>query len=537
MKKIKIFQKKIIIPLIILIIVALIVLGIYLYKKNNIKEIPVYSLRDIGMLDYWQDSNESSGEVREDKTQSVYLSDTQQVEKVLVKEGDTVKKGTPLIKYNTTLTQLEIERKQIDISKMKLELDNAKKELEKIQTYKPDVPIYGNIEVTQSNENTNTSNGSDNIINLPKPLPEVEPSKEITPAPITGEGTLEKPYIFLWSLGKEYDKTFIAKLIERAGIDKTEVYAIFMIREKDELVGLFKTATMIKFNKKIDDYTFEIIKNYTAEEDPLFSEKNDPVEKPELPEIDNIIGPAYSATELKKMILEKEKEISELAVNIKVAQTEYNKLKTELSDTTVYSQIDGVIKTVLSLDDENIKTQPIIVISGGGGYYITGQVNELALDEIYVGQKVEVMSYTTGTYLEGEIKEISDIPYSGYSYFGMGNPNTSYYPYTVFVQEEGTLKQGDYVQLKLIADQTESCSLYLMSAFILDENGKKFVYVANKDNKLEKRQISISGGVYDFMKIRSGLTSDDKVAFPYGKNVKDGAQVVDGSIEDLYNGI
>lgn len=537
MKKIKIFQKKIIIPLIVLIIVGLIALGIYLYKKNNITEVPVYSLNDVGISNDWQDSNESSGEVKEDKTQSVYLSNTQQVDKVLVKEGDTVKKGTPLIKYNTTLTNLELERKQIDISKMQLELDNAKKKLEEIQAYKPDVPIYGNPDVIQNNENTNTEKDNNNTLNFSKPLPEVDASKETTPAPITGEGTSQKPYIFLWNSGKEYDKAFISKLIERAGIAKSEVYAIFMIREKDELSGIFKTATMIKFNKKIDEYTFEIIKNYTAEEDPLYPEEDNIVEEPELPEIDNEIGPSYSSTELKKMILEKEKEISELIVNIKVEQAEYNTLKAELSDTTIYSKIDGVVKTVLSLDDENINTKPIIVVSGGGGYYITGQVNELALDDIQVGQKVEVMPYSTGTFLEGEIKEISNIPYSGYSYFGMGNPNSSYYPYTVFVQEEGALKQGDYVQLKPIVNQDGNNSLYLMGAFILDENGKKFVYVANKDNKLEKRQISINGGSYDYLKIKSGLTLEDKVAFPYGKDVKEGAQVVDGSTEELYNGL
>lgn len=533
MKRIRIFQKKIIIPLVILIIIALIFLGVYLYQRNSVKEVPVYNLSDVGMMDYWQDSNETSGEVKEDKTQSIYLSETQQIDKILVKEGDTVKKGTPLIKYNTTLTALELERKQIDISKMQLELDNAKKELEKIQTYKPDVPIYGNPEIVKKEEKKDTENT--NTLNLSKPLPELEPTKEIKPAPITGEGTIKKPYIFLWNSGKEYDKEFISKLVERAGVGKTEVYAIFMIREKDELSGILKTATMIKFNKKIDDYTFEIIKNYTTEEDPLNPEDNNQQEQGN-PILDNEIGPAYSATELKKMIFEKEKEISELVVNIKVAQSEYKILKAELSDTTVYSKIDGVIKTVLSLDDENIKTKPIIVVSGGGGYYITGQINELALDEIQVGQKVNVMSYSTGAFLDGEIKEISNIPYSGYNYYGSGNPNSSYYPYTVFVKEEGALKQGDYVQLKPVVNQDGNSSLYLMEAFILDENGKKFVYVANKDNKLEKRQISINGGVYNQLKIRSGLTAEDKVAFPYGKNVKEGAQVVDGSLEELYNG-
>lgn len=538
MKKIKILQKKVIIPIVVIIIIGLIILGIYLYKKNNVKEVPVYSLYDVGMTDYWQDSNESDGQVKEDKTQSVYLSETQQVDKILVKEGDVVKKGTPLIKYNTTLSALEVERKQIDINKMQLELDNAKKELEKIQSYKPDVPIYGNPEnINQNITETNTKVQENTMLNFSKPLPEVDSKKEVEPAPITGEGTIQKPYMFLWSSGKEYNKEFISKLIERAGIGKTEVYAIFMVRENNELSGKLKIATMIKFNKKTDDYTFEIVKSYNEDDDPLYPEINNQIEEPEIPDINNEVGPAYSANELKKMILEKEKEISELVVNIKVAQSEYKTLKAEMSDTTVYSKIDGVIKTVLSLEDENIKTKPIIVVSGGGGYYITGRVSELALEEIKIGQKVNVMSFESGGVAEGEIKEISDIPYSDYNYFGMGNPNVSYYPYTVFVKDEGTLKSEEYVQLKPIANQEGDNSLYLMGAFILDENGKKYVYVANQDNKLEKRQISINGGVYTYLKIKSGLTSSDKVAFPYGKDVKEGAQVVDGSVDDLYNGL
>lgn len=535
MKKIKIFQKKVIITFFIIIIIALISFGIYFYNKNNVKEVPVYNFSDIGMTDYWQDSNESDGQVKEDRTQSVYLSTTQQVDKILVKEGDMVKKGTPLIKYNTTLTALEVERKQIDINKMQLELDNGKKELEKILTYKPDVPIYGNPENIDNSSTNKEENSSNTTLNLSKPLPEVDPLKEMSPAPLTGSGTSEKPYIFLWEEKKEYNKEFISSLIERAGSLKTEVYAVFMIREGNTIIGSLKTATMLKFNKKsIDEYTFEIIKNYT-DEDPL--NPSDKIEEPELPIIENEIGPAYSANELKKMILDKEKEISEITVNIKVAQAELKKLKAEIEDTTVYSKIDGVIKTVLSLDDEEINSKPVIVVSGGGGYYITGRVSELALEELKVGQKVNVMSFQSGSLVEGEIKEISDIPYSGYTYFGMGNSNVSYYPYTVFVQEEGTLKEGEYVQLKPIMNQEGTSSIYLMNAFIVEENGKKVVYVANQDGKLEKRQITMNGGVYDYIKIKSGITAEDRIAFPYGKNVKEGAQVIDGSVEDLYSGL
>lgn len=538
MRKIKVFQKKVIIPfIVILVIVAAATLGIYFYKKNNVKEVSVYSLRDVGMTDFWQDSNQTEGFVKADKTQSVYLSETQQIDKILVKEGDTVKKGTALIKYSTTLTSLELEKKDIDIRKMELQLENSKKELEKIKTYQPGVPIYGN-PLPEVPETPEPSAPETNYINLSKPIPEVSKEMETVPAPLTGSGTDDLPYIYLWADGKEYDKTFIEKLIARGPVGKTEVYAIFMVRENNEVKGEFKSASKIKFTKKLDDYSFSIVKNYTIDEDPLVEHKNDVV-VPEEPDINfEDIGPAYSADELKKMILEKEKEISETILNIKVAKSEYKTLESELKDTTVYSNIDGVVKTVLKTDDPEIKTKPIIVISGGGGYYITGYIGELSLDQVKPGQKVMAMSYSSGSMVEGEVKEVSNIPLEGYRNFGMGNSNVSYYPFTVFVSEEAQFREGDYVQLTPQAEtdvEASSSSLYLMKAFILEENGKYYVYVANQDNKLEKRQIFINGGAYENLKIQSGITESDRVAFPYGKNVKEGATAVDGSLEDLYN--
>jgi len=532
MKKIKLFQKKVIIPLIIVIVIIVgISIGVYFYNKNNVKEVSVYSLNDIGMTDFWQDSNQTEGVVKEDKTQSVYLSETQTVDKILVKEGDTVKKGTPLIKYSTTLTNLELEKKQIDIRKMELELDNAKKKLEEIKNYQPNTTVNtapDNVAVTNNVEIAGT------LISLSKPLPEVQ--NEMVPAPLTGEGTLEKPYIFLWSNEKEYDKAFIESLIARAGDAKTEVYATFIVRENMEVSGAFISASMIKFTKKLDEYTFSIIKNYSSEEDPLYIHNEEVIEEPSIPEVIENVTASYTAEEIKKMVLEKEKEISELILNIKVAQSEYNTLQNEVKDTTVYSKIDGVIKTVLSLESPDIKTKPVIVVSGGGGYYITGSIGELNLDQIKVGQKVTAMSYSTGAMAEGVVTEISDIPLSNFYGFGMGNTNVSYYPYTVFVSEEGAFKENDYVQLSPEQEIQSEPSLYLSKAFVLEENGKNYVYVSNSEGKLEKRQILVNGSAYEYLKIKSGITAEDKVAFPYGKKVKEGMPTVDGSLEELYSG-
>lgn len=345
-----------------------------------------------------------------------------------------------------------------------------------------------------------------NLPDLTPPLPIVTLEKETNPAPLTGEGTNEKPYLFMWNEHKEYEKEFIQNLIDRAGSDKTEVIAIFMIRENGTLTGNLQTASKIKFTKKENDYAFSILHTYTSENDPLYpnginSEENSNDEsQPEepLPEV----GPIYTATELKRMVMEKENEISEISLNIKIAKSEYNKQKSELENTTIYSKLDGVVKNVLSIDDENLSTKPILVVSSGGGYLVQGRIGEFDLDNIKIGQKVEVQSFENGTFAEGTVEKISTYPLTGSYYTGTGNSNVSYYPYTIRIGEDANFKEGEYVMLKLVSEQPKTNSFYMASAFILSENGKNYAYVAGENNRLEKREVKIGKNMYGMMEIR-----------------------------------
>ena len=52
---------------------------------------------------------------------------------------------------------------------------------------------------------------------------------------------------------------------------------------------------------------------------------------------------------------------------------------------------------------------------------------------------------------------------------------------------------------------------------------------------LEKRPVQVARIWYGFQyEISSGLTMEDKIAFPYGKKVKEGAKTEEGSMQDLY---
>ena len=84
------------------------------YSSNNAAPVKVFPFNYVGMTEYWGDTRESYGPVTTDKIQTVFLSDTQTVSKILVKQDQQVKKGDLLMSFDTTLSQLELERKELE---------------------------------------------------------------------------------------------------------------------------------------------------------------------------------------------------------------------------------------------------------------------------------------------------------------------------------------------------------------------------------------------------------------------------------------
>ena len=58
--------------------------------------------------------------------------------------------------------------------------------------------------------------------------------------------------------------------------------------------------------------------------------------------------------------------------------------------------------------------------------------------------------------------------------------------------------------------------------------GKSYVMMADENNQLKKQYVVTGKTVYgSAIEIKSGLTEDDKIAFPYGKDVKEGVRTKD----------
>lgn len=113
--------------------------GIRQAQKTTVKVYPVSDFTS----GYWGDSMNMEGQITSTASQNIYLSDSQTISQVLVKEGDVVNAGDTLMTYDTSMIELDLETQQLQLAQTKLKIQQSEKELEKLKKTKPvsDTPL------------------------------------------------------------------------------------------------------------------------------------------------------------------------------------------------------------------------------------------------------------------------------------------------------------------------------------------------------------------------------------------------------------
>lgn len=553
--------------------------GLTIARNAQRGDVNVYAVNECAMTDYWGDTSNTSGMVTTDKLQKIYISQSQTVKKVWVKEGDSVKKGTVLVSYDSTLTQATVERAKIDYDRQVENLEVMKNKLELLKKAK-------NKETLEAERNGLQSKLDKLIEDADKAAGYKDP---VTPGFVTVEGNLDntkdKPLYYIYTGTLTLDQTTLETLLA----EKTEAYIIAFKREGDIAGGAITESwgLHLKLVNAAPDPTpgGETGGNTSSGEDtgsgqttvtvltnegngsdnndkPAAAEKKISLEllngMPDYPEkareyntkeiqdlqkkiaqIDELLESSMTQLEINKAILEKAQAVKEQEVNLKVAKLKLDKKLAELGDGNVYAEFDGTVKAVRDPDAAYNNSEAVVELSGGGGYYVTGTLSEMDLGSVQVGDSVSISSWMTGAACEGTIVSIDDYPTSNGSNWGDGNRNVSYYPFKVFVTEDANLQPNDYVDIqyqKVSAQQQAGSSLYLQSMFIREDNGKSYVMARGDDGRLEQRWVQTGRDLWgSYTQIRGGLTVDDYVAFPYGRDVVEGAHTQEATTDQLYN--
>ena len=469
------------------------------FRNTQQKPANVYAVSDFSMTDYWGDTSETQGMVTTEGLQKVTISETQKVNEVLVQEGQTVSKGDVLLKYDTTLSDLEVKKAEIEVQQSRLQLTMAEKELKALKT----MTTHSSTLITPS----------DTFV----------PNVQEIPYKIQGDGSEDTPYYYLWDEEHYIDELYPEILPDGAG----ECYLVLLKREDNALNGQIEQSWGLHLLKSDSGTSVQVYEPDIPENILKYDEPGEPYY------VDN--GSDYSASELKQLRDEKAQEISDLQIKIKLAELNLKKMQKEMQDGSVVSTVDGTVTVVRDPEEAFKNNEPVVEVSGGGGYYINGAMSELEFGVTEVGQTVQVNSWMTGTTCEGTITDIYTYPVTGsYAYSG-GNNNVSYYPFRVFVDESAGLQENEYVNIQYQNTSQDEDTLYLENQFIRTENGQSYVYVRGDDGKLEKRVIRTGKDLFgSYTEIKSGLTTDDFVAFPYGKSAFDGAKTKESTMDEFY---
>lgn len=246
-------------------------------------------------------------------------------------------------------------------------------------------------------------------------------------------------------------------------------------------------------------------------------------------------GTSYGGTaaEIQQQIKDKEKEIRDYQLDIKEANLEIKDIQKKLNNQTIKSTLNGVVKTVGDPEKESNDGKPLIQVVSSEGLYVQGTVSESKMNKLKVGATLSGYSYDNGVSFTAEVREISPYPSDN----GQDGANASSYPFTAYIADASGLSNNSWAELTLLDEgDGQGQGIYLEKPFVRTENGQYYVMKDDGTGHLTKQIVQVGGIQYgSSYQITGGLSMDDKITFPYGKDVREGAKTEEGMLDDLYN--
>ena len=462
---------------------------------------------------YWGDDVNSSGLVTNDYSQTVEISKDDEIKEVYVEEGQQVQKGDKLLALDMTVTTLNLQGKELEVENLKNQITLAQNELKKLKNTKPYV---------EPSEPVKPDSSTPSTPDVPEMSGDAYNYILWTAVPYNqneADGSAENPYRYLCTEDAYVTGSFFSQLSE-AGL-----HVVFEIHENNSVSGKLLSEWEVDGSQIVvpdADTRWSVADRTQLTEDTDVSD-TDTVDDTGVDAIDQ---GGYTQSELNGMISEQEKKIKDLDLDKRKAELDVEKLKAQSSDGIIYANVTGTVKNLQDKDNLPTDGTPFMEIAGSEGLYVTGGISELLLDKVKPGQTVSVSSWESGTSCEAEI---TNYPSTDVSSYGGGNNNVSYYPFVAYIEDSTGLRNGEYVDLNMtVSDEEDGASIYIFKGYVRSENGKSYVLKADENDRLVKQYVKTGKIIYgDTIEIKSGLTEDDRIAFPYGKTAKEGIRVVD----------
>lgn len=352
-------MKAVIITVVCLVLVAAIVIGIFWFLGRRSDPVPVGQVSYF--TNYYGESSQS-GLVTAEKLQKVYASGTQEITELLVTEGQEVKSGDALFRYDTTLSDIQLERQKIAVQQAELSLERAKDELKEINALKPYVPTQPPTEPpTEPSEPTDPPTE-------PPTDPPTEPPTEPTEPPIPAEelpyllgglGTEADPYRYLCDASMVYNNEVFERLLG----EETQLWIRFEVRLENSPNGELQNSWGVLLSRN-EEHGLQ----FTLLPPAVAAQNADDSSEPQSDAdgqtdggVDTVqdqpatravrttstastyAGGQYTSAEIAQMKAEKQKEIRDLDLSLRQTKVELEQMKNEVENSAVYATVDGIV--------------------------------------------------------------------------------------------------------------------------------------------------------------------------------------------------
>lgn len=367
--------------------------------------------------------------------------------------------------------------------------------------------------------------------------------------PLSGKGTKKHPYVFLCSSAKGYVVVQGSFLNKMAAFDangnkedgKKGYWYQLEFHQNDtveDLADRKKSCTGYYLvdgsllEKMVPDYS-EV--EFTLADASHYDHDSDDDNGDDDGDYDGDQGDGGNASISREDAIKiQQNKVESLKLDIRESKLNIEKLEKKVKKEVIYSKLDGTVAKVGDPATTASDGSDFMTIKSKEGFYVKGTVSELMLDQIKEGTILNC-SGQSGDF-EAEVVDVSEYPVSGDNYSGNGNPNVSYYSYTATIPDKSVkVSDDDYWLTITLQSDTQSKGIVLDRAFVRSENGNSYVY--KDDNGVLKKQKLIVGGNVNggySVLVTGGITRDDKIAFPYGDTVKEGAKTQEVSVDELY---
>ena len=222
------------------------------------------------------------------------------------------------------------------------------------------------------------------------------------------------------------------------------------------------------------------------------------------------------------MIADQQLNIKKAQTALESAQEELDEAKKDLENATVVSQLDGTVTQAQTVDPL-VTSTPVCTVTGNTGVTVKCYIDEFNYNDLKIGDTLNVTTWMSDANATAEALTIGDYPVDNQS-VGGGNPNTSYYEVTAFLEQNDGFDIGEDVQISIVSDDVSADTIMISKMYVRTDTDGSYV-LKDDGGKLARQTVSTkksSDG--EFVIITDGLTRDDMIAFPYGSKGKVGTK-------------